>query len=381
LDFKLVWIFGLLVGLDRYVITGTMQYFNALITLLCLIYSKQNLLTHGFVASPKGLQVKTSFLAETRISSSSINVSTSSEASAQGTSNKSAKSLVEYIFIEEECLSSIEGADKFGECCSFNVVYDDCYEPFPIKGKTAVTTHMREKAKARKNAGKVRIDRISDGNRACGFVWTWVTDSEEGLRGTTYVELNERNEIEYMREIPEPLFKPGDATRQLLEALTKGAPPNPKVEYETKTPTKASDIASYLFKEVQGSSIDEAMRLFDEEIFYRDFNFEEPFMGKEQVKTFIEEFSFPGITFNLQRIDDGVISTCFTWDIKLAGAEGTIKGISFYELNPETKLIEYVRDIPESAIKPPILGKLARQLRPGLGVFQGVKLGSREGGK
>lgn len=214
-----------------------------------------------------------------------------------------------------------------------------------------------------------------------GFAWTWVNESEEGLRGTTYVELNEMNEIEYMREIPEPLFKPGDGTRQLLETLTKDAPPNPTVDYETKTPTVASEIASYLFREVQGSSIDEAMKFFDENIFYRDFNFEDPFLGKEQVKTFIEDFSFPGITFRLQRIDDGILSTCFTWDIKLYGAEETIKGISFYELNPKTNLIEYVRDIPESAIKPPILGNIARQLRPGLGVFQGVKLGSREGGK
>jgi len=61
-------------------------------------------------------------------------------------------------------------------------------------------------------------------------------------------------------------------------------------------------------------------------------------------------------------------------------APDTIKGISFYEIDPESRLITYVRDVPESAIKPPILGKLARQLRPGLGYFQGVKIGSRPGG-
>ena len=61
-------------------------------------------------------------------------------------------------------------------------------------------------------------------------------------------------------------------------------------------------------------------------------------------------------------------------------APDTIKGISFYELDPDTRKVTYVRDIPESAIKPPILGKLARQLRPGLGVFDPVPLGSREGG-
>jgi hypothetical protein len=65
----------------------------------------------------------------------------------------------------------------------------------------------------------------------------------------------------------------------------------------------------------------------------------------------------------------------------LDGGEDTVKGISFYELDPTTRRIVYVRDVPESAIKPPILGKLARQLRPGLGVFQPVPLGSRPGGK
>jgi len=339
---------------------------KAILSICICTFASRASLAFGFTALSKPFQPK----------STALNVGTSSVGGAT-----TAKSLVEYLFGEEECLSSVEGAEKFADCCTFNVRYEDCYEPFPIKGRVAVAAHMKKRAEAREGKGKVRIDRISDGNKACGFVWTWVSGNEEGLRGTTYVELNERNEIEYMREIPEPLFKPGDGTRKLLEALTSDAPPNPKVEYESKTPTSASEIASYLFKEVQGSSIDEAMRFFDDKIFYRDFNFEDPFLGKEQVKTFIEDFSFPGITFRLQRIDDGQLSTCFTWDIKLYGADETVKGISFYELNPETKLIEYVRDIPESAIKPPILGKIARQFRPGLGVFQGVPLGSREGGK
>ena len=59
--------------------------------------------------------------------------------------------------------------------------------------------------------------------------------------------------------------------------------------------------------------------------------------------------------------------SCFTWEVVLMDAPDTVKGISFYEINPESKLVTYVRDVPESAIKPPILGKVARQLRPGIG--------------
>jgi len=39
-------------------------------------------------------------------------------------------------------------------------------------------------------------------------------------------------------------------------------------------------------------------------------------------------------------------------------ASDAIKDVSFYELDPETRLITYVRDIPESAIKPTILERL-----------------------
>eukprot|EP00979_Chaetoceros_neogracilis_P014563 scaffold4737_cov136-Chaetoceros_neogracile.AAC.5 len=122
------------------------------------------------------------------------------------------------------------------------------------------------------------------------------------------------------------------------------------------------------------------MDFYSEDIVYRDFNYENVLKGKEEVRQFIEDFSFPGIEFRAQRFDDGVLSTCFTWEVLLMDAPETIKGISFYELDPDTRKITYVRDVPESAIKPPILGKIARQLRPGLGVFQGVQIGSRPGG-
>jgi hypothetical protein len=185
----------------------------------------------------------------------------------------------------------------------------------------------------------------------------------------------------YVREIPEPLYKPGDLTAKLLEAVTKGAKPKPPVQYKSRTPKTASEIAKYLFNEVQGSDINESMKLFDEGIVYRDFNYEDVFRGKDEVKEFIKDFDFPGITFKTDRFDNGQLSTAFTWEVVLDGIEDTTKGISFYEINPETNLVNYVRDVPESAIKPPPLGKLARQLRPGLAVFNPFPIDSREGGK
>lgn len=291
-----------------------------------------------------------------------------------------ARELIRSLVEESRCFTDDAGAVSFGESCSADVVYEDCYEPQPIVGRTAVTEHMMGKVAQRKGRGEKRIDRISDGDKACGFAWTWTSGSEEGLRGTTFVELNDAGMIQYVREIPEPIYKPGDLTLELLKAVTAGAEPKEPPVYEQKTPTVASDLAKYLFEEVQGGDIEEVMRFFGDDIIYRDFNFDEVMEGKNEVRKFIEDFSFPGITFRPQRFDDGVESTCFTWEVVLDGAPDTIKGMSFYELDPGTRLVRYVRDVPESAIKPPILGKLARDLRPGLGVFQGVKVGSRPGG-
>jgi len=223
---------------------------------------------------------------------------------------------------------------------------------------------------------------MSDGTTACGFAWTWTCNDLEGLRGTTFVELNDANEIVYVREIPEPLIKPGDATLELLKAVTAGA--EPKVfddDFVPRVPVNANDVVKYLFQEAQGRDVSLAMELFSENVIYRDFNYEEVLKGKDDVQKFIEDFSFPGIEFRAQRFDDGVKSSCFTWEVVLMDAPDTIKGISFYELEDDgTGLIKYVRDVPESAIKPPIFGGLARKLRPGVGVFQPVKIGSRPGG-
>mmetsp|Transcript_1128 Transcript_1128/g.2410 ORF Transcript_1128/g.2410 Transcript_1128/m.2410 type:complete len:361 (+) Transcript_1128:175-1257(+) len=293
-----------------------------------------------------------------------------------------ARELVRSLVEEEKCFSKESGALAFGEVCAANCIYEDCFEPQPFVGKRAVTDHVLSKAGQKSGKGDVRIDKISDGSSACGFAWTWVTEDgkEEGLRGTTFVELNENGEIQYIREIPEPLYKPGDLTLDLLKAVTKDALAKPPPAYESKTPQSANEVAKYLFCEVQGGDVNESMRLFSDSIIYRDFNYDEVLRGKAEVRKFIEDFSFPGIEFKPERFDDGVFSTCFTWDVCLDGQEDSIKGISFYELDPESRLITYVRDVPESAIKPPPLGGLARALRPGLGVFQGVPAGSRQGG-
>ena len=294
-----------------------------------------------------------------------------------------ARDLIQSLVVEQECFSSDEGARAFADVCAANVVYEDRFEPQPVVGKSDVTNHMLAKVAQRQDRGSVRLDRISDGDKACGFAWTWVSGNEEGLRGTTFCELNEQGEIQFVAEIPEPIFKPGDATKDLLAAITKEAEWKEPQPYEKKKPTVANELAKYLFIDLNANrrtTVDELMEFFDDSVVYRDFNYENVLKGTAQVRQFVEDFNFPGIEFRPLRFDDGVDSTCFTWEVAVMDAPDTVKGMSFYELDPTTRKIIYVRDVPESAIKPPILGKLARQLRPGLGVFQGKPLGSRPGG-
>ena len=294
--------------------------------------------------------------------------------------NCQARDLMISLIQDKKCFASEVGALAFGEACAEDVVYNDCYEPTPFVGKEAVLGHMLAKVGQRKQKGNVRVDKISDGNAACGFAWTWVTEDQEGLRGTTFVEFNKEGKIQFVQEIPEPIYKPGDLTVELLKAVTKGAEEKPKPLYKQRTPTAANEVAKYLFLEVQGGEVEESLRMFSNSIIYRDFNYEDVLRGKDEVKQFIEDFSFPGIEFKAQKFCDGIDSTCFTWEVRLNGQTDAIKGISFYELDPQTRKVCYIRDVPESAIKPPPLGKLARTLNPGLGVFKGVPAGSRPGG-
>jgi hypothetical protein len=170
----------------------------------------------------------------------------------------------------------------------------------------------------------------------------------------------------------------------LLKAVTDGAVPKSPAACEKKTPTSANEIAKHLYVDLQGADpkdgMEELLRFIDDRVVYRDLNFNSVLSSPAEVRGFVEDFSFPGIEFRPLRFDDGETITGFCWEVVLEGADDTIKGMSLYELDPETRKIVYIRYVPESAIKPPILGTLARRLRPGLGVFHGVPLGSRPGG-
>lgn len=283
----------------------------------------------------------------------------------------------------QECYTSNTGARAFGDACTDDVIYDDCTENpnRPIVGKEAVLRHLLCKVQQRRNSGgQVRVEQITDGHQACGFAWTWTRGDEEGLRGTTFVQL-EGGKIKYVRELCEPIFKPGDSMVGLLKLMSKEQERAP-VPYTRQTPTTASAIGRYLFDDVQWADIEECKRFLNEDIFCRDFNYPHHVQGREETGEFAKAIGcLPGIEFHGEKFDDGVLSTCYVWHVNIEGAPDPVKGISFQVLNRETKKIEYMRDASASTVLPPFLGKLARFVRPGLGVFRGVPRGSRPGGK
>lgn len=308
----------------------------------------------------------------------------SATATSPASGLRRARDLVKSLVEKEKCYVSESSIQSFVDACAIDVVIEDRFFTGPFLGKRGAEEYMSSRVAQRQGKGIVRIDKISDGDMACGYAWTWECGNEEGLRGTTFVRLNDQGEIAYIAEIPEPIYKFGDSIRVLLEAITEGAEEPVPQPYQARTPTVANELAKYLFIDLQKAgvqdSMDEFMRFIDDDIIYRDFNFEDEMRGPQEVKQFVQDFSFPGIEFRPLEFDDGETSTCFTWEIVLNGAPDTIQGMSFYELDPETRKIVYVRDVPESSIKPPILGTWARNLRPGLGVFSPVPKGSRPGG-
>jgi hypothetical protein len=94
---------------------------------------------------------------------------------------------------------------------------------------------------------KFVIDRIADGEVSTGFTWHIEVDGVEGigLRGTIYVALSDEGKIKYVREVNEPLSKPGGAIAQLLKAVAESNAA--KESIEAKDAKKARNFSESSF--------------------------------------------------------------------------------------------------------------------------------------
>ncbi|CAE7856325.1 unnamed protein product [Symbiodinium microadriaticum] len=207
------------------------------------------------------------------------------------------------------------------------------------------------------------LDHVSDGRSSCGFTWHIQQEGVgTGQRGLCFLRLNSSGEVAYVRELGEPLFKAGVLTEQLLQALTKDQPKKLRAASSTtQTPTTAPGIVKYLYGDVQESGGD-AVRFYADDVVYEDMNYDTPFVGKTAVEGFLNRFQdIEGVTFVLEEVSDGEKAVGFTYHIDVAGQPRGIRGVTFYEIDDKGK-VKYVRDVPESATKPPPVQQVPLQM-------------------
>ena len=282
-------------------------------------------------------------------------------------------SLMRSLFIEPKGV--VSPAAVAAEC-SAAVEWNDMDLDEPVRGPAAVQALLESKFP---EGSLLKVERLSDGAASGGFTWHREASGEDGtgLRGVTYVELDETGKIRYVQEGAEPLFK----LDKLLEALLVGANKNkdavaaaaakPPPTYERETPTTAEGIVRYLWEVAYpgGATPAEALTFFADDIRYEDFNYYEPFVGLDKVSAYIGLLEvFPDFVFIPERISQGEKGCCLTWRCEVNGEKGPA-GISYNEVDAAGKVC-FARDIPAPGIKPPPFSTLAAQLSPRLRTFR-----------
>ena len=263
---------------------------------------------------------------------------------AGNTGDKAAQKLVDVV-----CAPTGVDADAVAALCASYAQYEDLASD-TFAGPGQIAKYFAEKYPA---GTRVVCDRVAGDSESGGFTWHREdANGKEGLRGTTFVKF-EDGKLVYAREGSEPILKPGEATEALLKAATANIEKEDKLPtYEARSPKGAYNIADYLWNEAypKGATPAVALELFAEDIRYEDFNYPKPFLGKAEVKEFVEAFDIPGIEFVPTELSKGDDACCFTWLVRVNGNDGP-KGISFYGSNGEGK-IDYIRDIPATAPAP-----------------------------
>ncbi len=264
-------------------------------------------------------------------------------------------------------------AEAVIRACAPDVRFDDISAPSSIAGRDAVYAELARRDIDDERCGaSVVVERVADGEKMAGMTFHRTNEAgERGLRGTIAVEVDENGMISRITRATEPILKPGGATAKLLKSVAKapeGVQPKSRVD---RAPSGAADIVKYLWLEVQGCDDfkEVALSNFSRDILYEDVNFELPFVGRQQVDEFLDEFDIPGLTFHPLVISDGDEACVFTWEVDLnAGETATkVRGVSFYALGADGK-VSYIRDIPGSASSP-VLGSFAAKMNPALRTF------------
>jgi len=128
----------------------------------------------------------------------------------------------------------------------------------------------------------------------------------------------------------------------------------------TSNNLSAEEVVRGMYDAINKRDVSKALTFIDDDIVYEDFNFQEPFRGKESVKKLFEE-SCTGIPNDLDFIIERSTSSLpssssltfgCTWHVEIAGEPfPNARGASFYEISKESGKLIYARDVVESPMK------------------------------
>ena len=128
----------------------------------------------------------------------------------------------------------------------------------------------------------------------------------------------------------------------------------------TSNNLSAEEVVRGMYDAINERDVSKALTFIDDDIVYEDFNFQEPFRGKESVKKLFEE-SCTGIPNDLDFIIERSTSSLpssssltfgCTWHVEIAGEPfPNARGASFYEISKESGKLIYARDVVESPMK------------------------------
>ena len=68
------------------------------------------------------------------------------------------------------------------------------------------------------------LQRLSEGERSCVFVWEIMINGEKGPKGISFYEVNSSGRVSYVRDIPSPFprgFRPLGYISQLFSPATR----------------------------------------------------------------------------------------------------------------------------------------------------------------
>ena len=219
--------------------------------------------------------------------------------------------------------ANLKGVERIINFLDDEVVWEDTADKFATVGLKNVSRKLESRVIKATKKTFLKLEKIAKGAKSSGFTWHLAEKGRngKGLRGTTFVSVNDKNKIDYVREVVEPLYKPGKSISGFLKAVAKNGlkqeaiKKNCTIESLIRKPindfastpfpsakSTASDIVKFLWMKVQGSNKQVALRLFDDNILYKDLSFPAPFRGKAEVSAFLDEFDFPGLTFVPERI-------------------------------------------------------------------------------